>query len=233
MFGIIEKVEVMKCIKGFLPVCGLAALVFSANGIKETTNSVNAGSTKVTNTYSELGVSATKTRLNNLGISVTSLSIFRNKYAYLPGFYESKINDTTIVSMYRLETNLKRSYTEFTGYIFKHSEKVANTSIYLSEFTSQTIKVSAAFGVYASASYVMNSRVEESIGCSLSARHTVSVNRTFSINGKTDGYYGLMMDFYTCDRLYLKFSNGELIGSILSKNNPSNVTDYHFVQRSV
>ena len=220
-------------IKKISTIFGMAVMIFCANGQKNNNIAANATSSQTTNSYKELNLNETKSRLNALSITASTYSTFYRNYGKLPGYYEYKKNNVTIVSMYRLETNLKYAYTEFTGYAFKYSKEVASTSIYLSNFTSQTIKVSSAVGVYASTSFGVSTRFEETIGASATYKHNIKIDRTFTLNNMENGYYGLMMDFNTCDRLYLKFVDNKLSGSILSINNPSSSSEFYFSKRSV
>ena len=136
----------------------------------------------------------------------------------------------------RFEYNVHLSEEKFTGYVFKSDSNIASTSVSFSSFTSDSLCVSSSVGVYAGTSFAgASAEISASIGASESISHTLSVSLDRQINDYSNngGHYGLYVDLYTCDKIYLKFRGNSLVGGYHGINNPSVTTGYVFKTRNV
>ena len=141
------------------------------------------------------------------------------------------VTDGDYVTSTNFETNVRYSYSSFTGYIFTNDNDVAVTSVAIGNFVSQNICFSETIGVYEKVSFGAGVSLETSIGLSAGVHHTVSVNKTFTLEGYDKGTYGLKMRFFTCDKLYLHFRGSTLAGGMLVSNNPATTYSYYFSKR--
>ena len=174
-----------------------------------------------------LSASEAKAQAQALGFAFNNKTDLKNKY----GSRLRESNDYITSEMF--ETNVRSSYSKFTGYTYRTNDDIAETKINISQFKSENICVSSTVGVYEKVSYGVDVSVAAEIGVSTSVSHTVSVNQTFTLSGKDPGLYGLMIRFYTCNKLYLRFSGNVLQGGYLVSNNPSTTHQYYFVKRGV
>ncbi|MCQ2799224.1 MAG: hypothetical protein MJ228_00460 [Bacilli bacterium] len=172
-----------------------------------------------------LTASEAKQMALSLGFSFNNKSDLKNNYGqYL-------VDDGSYITSDFFETNKHYSYSAFTGYIFTNNNEIAETKVTIGSFVSESICVSSTVGVYEKVSYGVDVELAEEIGVSNTITHTVTIDQTFSLSGKANGTYGLMMRFYTCDKLYLKFSGSAISGGLLVSNNPSATYSYSFVRR--
>ena len=174
-----------------------------------------------------LSASEAQAQAQALGFIFTNKTDLQNKYG-------SRLRESNgYITSEAFETNIRSSYSKFTGYTYRTNDDIAETKINISSFKSESICVSSTIGVYEKVSYGVDVSLEAEIGFSASVSHTVSVNQTFTLYGKDPGLYGLMIRFYTCNKLYLRFNGTKLQGGYLVSNNPSTTHQYYFVKRGV
>lgn len=199
-----------------------------------TTNRTESASTYAasgyTNTIQKLNASETMKKAKELDknlTTITKIKIAANKN------YMQTSSGSNVYTSNNLEINKRAAYSEFTGYVFYYNGYYASESMSFNEYTSTSVSSSASIGVYASASTgFVSGELETSVGVTGGVSHTISYARILPFDGLDSGYYGLMIRFYVCDKLYLKFSGNNLVSGIYSINNPSTTVEFYLTRRN-
>lgn len=213
----------------------IKALLFVAAGLLTTQTQIIAPKANQNTAVPDIVI--TKRHLNayearqmarNLGFSFSTKNELKSNYGYC-NLVDDKNKEYTTCNSF--ETNVHYAYSSFTGYLFNYKKSVAETKVTIGTFKSESFCISSTVGVYDKVSFGVDLTIEREIGISAEVNHTFNIGQTISLDGYSDGMYGLMLRFYTCNKLYLKFNGNTLSGGLYITNNPSSTFSYYFGKR--